>query len=474
MIKIDHSKKMDEIVECKGFMIKYGRSLFNMCLPEKYPVVDEEINDKKLSSILDDIAMNYPPDDIMRTLDMIKDLGFKMSTKFGYTLSIDDLYNPKFEKIANSLNENEHDKNMEKIAKNEFLNELKNKPFYDFVKSGARGNADQLRQMLVCRGYVADAFNRVILKLIRSSYLKGLNESEFFDSSWGTRKGLIDTAHSTSAGGFITRQMIYSTTSVVLGTERDCGTDEFLSIKPKVLDSEGNVDEPRTKALLKSILWRYALVDGKLVLITDSNIEDFKNMKIIKMRSPIYCKTKGVCHTCYGNLHKILHSDQIGIIASQSISERITQLILRTFHHSGAAAKSGKDDGKNKSKNEDIVHDMAIVNKILHSPEKYKKFVTPFRLVWDLNRIFCLHGRVNLVHYEVLVSAMMRDRAGKPWRISQERGEVEPQFHSIMKIPSMDSWLLGVAFTRLKAKLLDGLVTGGSDVPSSIGNIFKL
>lgn len=470
---MDLNKDFNEIVDYKNQKIKYGRYLFNKCLPEDYPVVDEVVTDKKLSAILDDIAFNYDPETVMKTLDKIKNFGFKVSTKHGYTLSIDDMYNKKFEKYVKKLSETDHNKNLEILAKNEFIQDLENKDYYDFVKSGARGNVDQLRQMLLTRGYVADASNKIRNKLIKSSYLSGLNESEFFDSAWGTRKGLMDTAHSTSSGGFLTRQMIYSTTTATLGDEKDCGSKEYLMIKPRVMDMNTRTkDEKRTNLLLKSILWRYAEVDNKLVLITNQNLNMFAQMDYIKLRTPVYCKNKNICHTCYGNLYKILHSKEVGIIAAQSISERITQLILRTFHFSGAAAGGNAGDDK-QDKNKDIVHDISTVNKILHNPEKYKKNISPLRIVRDLHYIFCTHGNINMIHYEILVSSMMRTADGKLWRLNRTTINDDYKFESILRIPSMDSWLLGLAFIRLKSKLLDGVMNNDLEIPTSISEIFR-
>jgi hypothetical protein len=63
-------------------------------------------------------------------------------------------------------------------------------------------------------------------------------------------------------------------------------------------------------------------------------IESLMNQKI-KMRSPIYCKSDKLCKKCMGKLGDRLKTRNIGIIAGNTIGERGTQLIMRTFHTGG-------------------------------------------------------------------------------------------------------------------------------------------
>jgi len=60
--------------------------------------------------------------------------------------------------------------------------------------------------------------------------------------------------------------------------------------------------------------------------------------KIYSFRSPVCCANKNfkICKICFGNYTGI-KSKYVGILAGQSISERLTQLTMRTFHTSGSS-----------------------------------------------------------------------------------------------------------------------------------------
>jgi len=62
---------------------------------------------------------------------------------------------------------------------------------------------------------------------------------------------------------------------------------------------------------------------------------DFKVGDTVNLRSPIYCKSKKICHTCYGKLLTRHRTPYVGVLAAQIIGERGTQLIMRTFHTGG-------------------------------------------------------------------------------------------------------------------------------------------
>lgn len=466
-MNIDFSN-MNKTVEFKEKEIKYGRYLFNKCLPDDYPLIDEQIDTKKLNEILNEIALTYPQEITMKVLDDIKNLGFAVSTYTGYTLSIDDLYDPKLEKFMYALEDNDMTGNLEKLNNNkEMLDIIKSKNYFDFINSGARGSIEQIKQLVVSRGYVSDFENKIKPTLIRSNFMIGLNEEEFFNSCWGTRKGLLDTALSTSGGGYLTRQLIYSTSNIELGTDEDCGTKDYLIMDVVVKGDDGNIDLNKSEKFAKTLLWRYIVTnDNKLHLITTKNYKDIVGKKI-RLRSPLYCENKKVCKKCYGKLHNILHSDQIGIIATHALSERITQLILKNFHTSGVVSKKAKDS----EDSEDIISGLKIINKLFHSPEDLG-VAHPNDLISQLYFIFGQYGNMHLVHYEIIVSSMMWSGESF-WRLQKDRDNYQHKWLSILQIPSKSSWLLGVAFSRLRNKLLDGLVKNRNDVPSSLSNLFR-
>lgn len=461
---------MKNLINYKGKNIKYGRYLFNKCLPENYPLVDEHIDKTRLFEILNSIALNYPPETTMKTLDNIKELGFKVSTEHGFTLSMDDLYDKKFDKHLEKIKpENDINTNLDIIKNNKSINKIiKSKPYYNYISSGARGSFDQMSQLVVSRGYVSNSNNEILPNLIKSNLVKGLNPEEYFYSSWGTRKGLLDTANQTALSGHFTRQLIYNSVSTVLGDEDDCGTDEYLTLDVSIRNSDGELDENKTEKYARTLIWRYIVAgkDNKLYLVTTENYKALMGKKI-KVRSPIYCNSKHICKKCYGNLSNILHSDQIGIIAAQTLGERTTQLTLRSFHVSGNV-KGIHESGKN----DDIISGMGLVNKICHVSDPQFKDYTPEQMVSRLITIFIDYGIINSIHFEIILTSMMWYK-DELWRTMKNRNNYPYTWESILQTPNKQSWILGLAFSRLQNRLLDGLIKNKVDVPSSISNIFR-
>jgi DNA-directed RNA polymerase subunit beta' len=456
---------IETLVECKGKMIKKGRELFNKCLPEDYKLIDEHIDKTKLMDILNDIVLKYEPKIVIEILDKIKALGFTTASLEGFSLSIDELYKEELDELLNKLTGNIQT-DMEFLKSDEVTNKLQTFEATEYVNSGARGSMDQLKQLVLSRGYVSDMTGKIRPNLIKNNLVKGLTQREFFDSSYGARKGLLDTALSTGGSGYLTRQLIYSTVGAQLGTtelDEDCQTTDYLEIKIY------------NKNVAKSVLWRWYLNEktNKLEKIITSNYLSLVG-QTIKLRSPIYCKNEKICRKCYGDLYKILHSDQVGIIATQAIGERITQLVLRTFHLSGVAQAQTQ-----YKKQEDIIGGMQIAGKLFHKPYDINKLdgsgdkiSTPMDLVDSIFRLFNPYKEIRLIHYEVIVSMMMWNEEDL-WRTQKNRKINEFSWMSILKIPEMKSWLLGCAFANLKTKLLDGIIRDRKDENTCISDLFK-
>ena len=434
--------------------------------------------------------MRYPKYTVLETLDRIKVLGFQLSTRRGYSLSIKDLYCKDLEDIANSLSGNENTdskdraaqienikNDMQKMANSETMALLKTLPFADFIDSGARGSWDQCKQLVLSRGYVSDAGGKIKSDLIRSSLIKGLNQKEFFNSSWGARKSLLDTATSTGDAGYLTRQLIYSTVNIELDENTDdCGTTESLDVEiPNNEDGE---------KMIKTLLGRYIInEDNSIGRININGAKEYLG-KTVKLRSPIFCKTKKICKKCYGDLHRLLHSDQVGIIATQAIGERTVQLVLRSFHTGGVAQATEQFDSQ-----EDIISGMTVANKLFHSPEKLVKrdeMLAPSRLVKMIYDVFNPYKGIHMIHYEIIVSSMMFTKDKLPWRTNPNRklifeiGDNDNKkvmqgfdWVSILKTPAYSSWLLGAAFSNLKSKLIDGVIRRRVDESTAISSLFK-
>jgi len=301
----------------KDGQLSTSQQLFNNCFPDGRTIT-ETINKKGLKRLVYELIEDYDPQIIMNTLDAVKELGFKYSTEVGFTLSIDELYDKDLQTIANQL-KGDKEADMDLIYSDQVADLIHKTDYSIFIKSGARGDLDQVKQLVFSRGYVADSSGSVRNKLIKNNLVTGLTPEEFFDSSWGSRKGLIDTALSTAKSGYLGRQLVYAGSSSTLDVKHDCGTKEYLKLKILSLKHA------------QSLKLRYFLNDQNKLELIKHQLKELVG-KTIKLRSPIYCMNKKFCKYCYGDLYKILHSDAAGIIAATSLQEISTQLVLRTFH----------------------------------------------------------------------------------------------------------------------------------------------
>ena len=152
---------------------------------------------------------------------------------------------------------------------------------------------------------------------------------------------MVDRALNTATTGYLTRKLVYLLNSTEAHpTLKDCKTKRVLTLR-------------LTKDYISRLSGRYILKGGRPVLFKP---EDYKTGDIIKLRSPVYCQSNKVCHTCYGELLKRHKTPYIGILAGSSVGERGTQLIMRTFHTGGAATMAKHDMFKDIIQNDPLVN----------------------------------------------------------------------------------------------------------------------
>ena len=221
---------------------------------------------------------------------------------------------------------------------------------YMMADSGARGSAQQMRQLAGMRGLMAKPSGAIIETPITSNFREGLSVLQYFISTHGARKGLADTALKTANSGYLTRRLVDVSQDVIIRDE-DCGTSDAL--ETSALIEAGEIVEP----LGERILGRVALDDihdpvtGELLVHGGAEIDEDRvklienaGIEAVKIRSVLTCaSTFGVCVKCYGrDLSRgsmVNLGEAVGVIAAQSIGEPGTQLTMRTFHIGGAATR---------------------------------------------------------------------------------------------------------------------------------------
>ena len=422
----------------------WGKEEFNTCLPHDYPDVNEVIDKTKLLIILNNIKDDYKDSDVAIILDNIKKMGFKYATLSGCTLSLNECKVKGVTALKESIfNEDNEIKNqLIALSRPEVTEMLKENFKYSYmIESGARGSWDQIRQLVLSRGFISNFDGEILPHPIENSLLEGLNQQEFFYSTYGCRKGLLDVALNTGTSGYLSRKLIFTCANLQIDKElEDCGTTDLLPV---------DVTSERKARMLVN---RFALLeDGKtLYKITKQNYKDIVGKEIL-IRSPILCQSPNVCHHCYGDLHKKLNSRFIGIIAAQTLGERGTQLVLRTFHTSGSAVIKGDDASM---KQEDIIGDLASVSELLHK-FKGKTYVDIVSELFDVYDKDIYH-----IHFECVVAQLMWKNYHK-WRLLNNRDKITPDYYSIQSAPNQESWILAMAFSNPKRSILQGILYEG-------------
>ena len=218
-------------------------------------------------------------------------------------------------------------------------------PLYIMAFSGARGNISQVRQLVGMRGLMADPQGQIIDLPIQSNFREGLKVTEYIISSYGARKGLVDTALRTADSGYLTRRLVDVAQDIIV-REEDCLTKEGLSLDE--LFNTYKTDASYEDRLIGRLLLNEIAIENKGIywpanMEIDSNVVEkiIKfNINDIKVRSPLTCNSlRSICRKCYGwhlSYSKIIDlGEAVGILAAQSIGEPGTQLTMRTFHTGG-------------------------------------------------------------------------------------------------------------------------------------------
>lgn len=293
--------------------------------------IDYSIEDKlpltksKTRALCDYIIRRYDEEVSTTFIDKIRDLSFRAATEYGISLNLSELkpIHPKV-KINNS------------IEFNKWVNEevaSMNRPSINaLIQSGARGNKNQVQQLLLGKGVLRDSEGNLTNPIL-TSLSDGLKTDEFIKSVTGSRSGLISKGISTAVVGYLTARIVKASRDIQIRSG-DCGTDEGI-IEHK-------------KYSLGRTLNQDITING--VLYTKGNHVDYdmydailhdKSITNIQIRSPLKCKgTRGICKSCYGKLlHKRLKTPAlntaVGILTAHTVSEPATQLTLSSFHNSG-------------------------------------------------------------------------------------------------------------------------------------------
>jgi DNA-directed RNA polymerase subunit beta' len=366
-----------------------GRALLYEIVPKKLPfkLVNRVMGKKQLGDLIDSCYRVFGQKETVLLADRLRHLGYGYATKAGVSICVDDLLIPKrkvellehaqkdvseieeqyteglitdgerYNKVVDiwaQVSEQIAEEMMSEIGAENVTNEETGEkrrvpsfnPIFIMADSGARGSAQQIRQLAGMRGLMAKPSGEIIETPITTNFREGLSVLQYFISTHGARKGLADTALKTANSGYLTRRLVDVAQDCIIA-EYDCGTLEGIEISPLVEGGEiieklgdrilGRVSaedifDPYTGEVL--VQANEEITEDKVRIVEDAGIDR------VKIRSVLTCETRrGICVLCYGRDlargHMVNIGEAVGVIAAQSIGEPGTQLTMRTFHIGG-------------------------------------------------------------------------------------------------------------------------------------------
>ncbi|SEI89294.1 DNA-directed RNA polymerase subunit beta' [Variovorax sp. OK605] len=370
-----------------------GRALLSEILPKGLPFsnINKALKKKEISKLINVSFRKCGLKETVVFADKLLQNGFRLATKAGISIAIDDMLVPAekhgiIERSAKEVKEIEQQYvsglvtsgerynkvvdiwgkagdevskvMMAKLSKQKVIDrhgkEVEQESFnsiYMMADSGARGSAAQIRQVAGMRGLMAKPDGSIIETPITANFREGLNVLEYFISTHGARKGLADTALKTANSGYLTRRLVDVTQDLVV-TEQDCGTHGGYLMRAIVEGGEV-IESLRDRILGRSAADDVLHPENRSVLLKAGSMFDEDNIEVleaqgvdeVKVRTALTCETRfGICATCYGrDLGRgglINIGEAVGVIAAQSIGEPGTQLTMRTFHIGGAASRA--------------------------------------------------------------------------------------------------------------------------------------
>ena len=370
-----------------------GRALLSEILPKglAFENINKSLTKKEISKLIKMSFRKCGLKDTVVFADALLQAGFRLATKAGISISIDDMLVPKektgiiaraetevkeiaqqyasglvtvgerYNKVVDIWGKagDEVSKVMmaqlatEKVVDRhgKTVNQESFNSIYMMADSGARGSAAQMRLVAGMRGLMAKPDGSIIETPIKANFRDGLNVLEYFISTHGARKGLADTALKTANSGYLTRRLVDVTQDLVV-REQDCGT--YLgSTMRSIVEGGETMEALKDRVLGRSTAEEVLHPETRAVLMPAGELLDEDNIEMleaagvdeIKVRTALTCETRfGICAKCYGrDLGRgglINAGEAVGVIAAQSIGEPGTQLTMRTFHIGGAASRA--------------------------------------------------------------------------------------------------------------------------------------
>ena len=357
-----------------------GRLHFNAILPSDFPYIEASVRKPQMKKIISEVIETYNKAELREFLDSMKRVGFNFGAKAGLSVAMTDVKTPPSKNQILEKYENEAEK-VEKLYKEDIITETERKqkiieiwneatdqvqyamsaeleserfnPVDMMVKSGARGNMMQVRQLAGMRGLVANPKGDIIERPIKSNFREGMSVLEYFISTHGARKGLADTALRTADSGYLTRRLVDVAAGIVVKDSGDENID-WKGTNKKTVDKNGKPSKYLHSTLFGRVLSEDIKKDKKTIEFADGrklskgtyidaealDVISKSGVESVNVLTPFNSlDPESMDALCYGfslaTGKPVEDGEAVGIISAQSIGEPGTQLTMRTFHTGG-------------------------------------------------------------------------------------------------------------------------------------------
>ena len=357
-----------------------GRLHFNAILPSDFPYIEASVRKPQMKKIISEVIETYNKAELREFLDSMKRVGFNFGAKAGLSVAMTDVKTPPSKNQILEKYENEAEK-VEKLFKDDIITETERKqkiieiwneatdqvqyamsaeleserfnPVDMMVKSGARGNMMQVRQLAGMRGLVANPKGDIIERPIKSNFREGMSVLEYFISTHGARKGLADTALRTADSGYLTRRLVDVAAGIVVKDSGDENID-WKGTNKKTVDKNGKPSKYLHSTLFGRVLSEDIKKDKKTIEFADGrklskgtyidaealDVISKSGVESVNVLTPFNSlDPESMDALCYGfslaTGKPVEDGEAVGIISAQSIGEPGTQLTMRTFHTGG-------------------------------------------------------------------------------------------------------------------------------------------
>ena len=287
-----------------------GRIIFNTIWPSELGFFNETVKKGQLGDLILKTYKYCGREASIPVLDALKETGFRIATKAGISIGVNDMIYPKEKeglvreataKVREFQRQNEsgtitNDERRNKvvdtwsgatdaIAQSVYTtlsqsakvagvkkgdprhsHRMLINPVYVLMDSGARGNKAQVKQLCGARGLMAKPSGEIIERPILSSFREGLSVLEYFISTHGARKGLSDTALKTADAGYMTRKLCDVAMDVIVTDSRDVAPgSEVVTLGDAALGRHLAADVPNPSGAAKVLAKSEAPLTEELI-----------------------------------------------------------------------------------------------------------------------------------------------------------------------------------------------------------------